>query len=238
MLYVTQPTILQSYTMPTHTTKSKHDRNKVVPVRQKKIKKFLKGYTRSSCSRKLIQDSMAQCDDIITEAPNKRFKPRWAFWGCTAGREKEKRERHHSSDAPYAKVTVGEPKEPKEPKVRGSKQEINWSAARDKKVNWSAVIRDGWNTNTMCSGWTASMTRAWVQQRPDSAHSLWTKARREQWKRDVEKEIAVREEPRLRLLRHRGIMRCAPMLMLWRKRATETVYHPDNIDFARIMSED
>ena len=35
-----------------------------------------------------------------------------------------------------------------------------------------------------------------------------------------------------------GIFRTAPMLMLWRKRATERLYHPSRIDFAKIMEED
>ena len=35
-----------------------------------------------------------------------------------------------------------------------------------------------------------------------------------------------------------GILRTAPMLMLWRKRATERLYHPSRIDFAKIMGED
>ena len=35
-----------------------------------------------------------------------------------------------------------------------------------------------------------------------------------------------------------GILRTAPMLMLWRKRATERLYHPSRIDFTRIMEED
>jgi len=35
-----------------------------------------------------------------------------------------------------------------------------------------------------------------------------------------------------------GILRTAPMLMLWRKRATERLYHPSRIDFARILEED
>ena len=35
-----------------------------------------------------------------------------------------------------------------------------------------------------------------------------------------------------------GILRTAPMLMLWRKRATERLYHPSRIDFAKIMEED
>lgn len=35
-----------------------------------------------------------------------------------------------------------------------------------------------------------------------------------------------------------GMFRCAPMLMLWRKRATERLYHPSRIDFRKIMEED
>ena len=35
----------------------------------------------------------------------------------------------------------------------------------------------------------------------------------------------------------RGILLCAPMFMLWRKRATERLYHPSRIDFAAELRE-
>lgn len=35
-----------------------------------------------------------------------------------------------------------------------------------------------------------------------------------------------------------GLLRTMPMMMLWRKRATERLYHPSKIDFARILEED
>jgi len=199
--------------MPTHTAKSKHDRTKAVPVRQKKTKKFLKQYTRSSCSRKLIQDSMAQSDDIITETSNKRFKPPWAFRGCTAEREKEKRQRHHTR-APEPKVAVEEPKE----RTAAVEKE-----ARDRMIKAVAWVRADQSVS--------------LYMRPSSPPR--SKADRDYLVRYVQRAIvACEEDERLRTLRHRGIMRCAPMLMLWRKRATESVYHPGNIDFARIMSED
>jgi len=34
-----------------------------------------------------------------------------------------------------------------------------------------------------------------------------------------------------------GILRCAPMLMLWRKRATERLFHPSRIDFVGELRE-
>lgn len=42
---------------------------------------------------------------------------------------------------------------------------------------------------------------------------------------------------RKRILIGKGILRCAPMLMLWRKRATERLYHPSRIDFAAEVRE-
>lgn len=36
---------------------------------------------------------------------------------------------------------------------------------------------------------------------------------------------------RLRMLRFSGLFRCFPMLMLWRKRVVEKMYHPSNINF-------
>ena len=40
-----------------------------------------------------------------------------------------------------------------------------------------------------------------------------------------------------RALRLMGILRCAPMMMLWRKRATERLYHPSRIDFEGELKE-
>ena len=37
--------------------------------------------------------------------------------------------------------------------------------------------------------------------------------------------------------RRMGLLRCAPMLMLWRKRATERLYHPSRIDFVTELKE-
>ena len=34
-----------------------------------------------------------------------------------------------------------------------------------------------------------------------------------------------------------GLIRCVPMLMLWRKRATEAVFHPSRIDFVEQLKE-
>jgi len=40
------------------------------------------------------------------------------------------------------------------------------------------------------------------------------------------------EMEKVRVIRAgRGILLCAPMMMLWRKRATERLYHPSKIDF-------
>jgi hypothetical protein len=44
-------------------------------------------------------------------------------------------------------------------------------------------------------------------------------------------------EPRRTKLRLMGLLRCAPMLMLWRKRATERLYHPSRIDFVTELRE-
>ena len=42
----------------------------------------------------------------------------------------------------------------------------------------------------------------------------------------------------LRRIRMMGLFRCVPMLMLWRKRATERLYHPSRIDFSIIKTND
>jgi hypothetical protein len=34
-----------------------------------------------------------------------------------------------------------------------------------------------------------------------------------------------------------GLIRCVPMLMLWRKRATEAVFHPSRIDFVKQLKD-
>jgi len=50
--------------------------------------------------------------------------------------------------------------------------------------------------------------------------------------------IVERVMERKRMIkRGRGLLRSVPMMMLWRKRATERLYHPSKIDFAGIMAE-
>ena len=48
---------------------------------------------------------------------------------------------------------------------------------------------------------------------------------------DIILSIYVNMELEQRKLRWVGLLRCIPMLMLWRKRATERLYHPSRIDF-------
>lgn len=43
--------------------------------------------------------------------------------------------------------------------------------------------------------------------------------------------VHMKTEARRTRLCLRGILRAAPMMMLWRKRATERLYHPSRIDF-------
>ena len=50
------------------------------------------------------------------------------------------------------------------------------------------------------------------------------------------KTQAVFEKKRAKLC-HMGLLRTIPMMMLWRKRATERVYHPSRIDFAAELRE-
>ena len=46
------------------------------------------------------------------------------------------------------------------------------------------------------------------------------------------------EMEKVRIVRAgRGILLCAPMMMLWRKRATERLYHPSRIDFGGELKE-
>jgi len=49
---------------------------------------------------------------------------------------------------------------------------------------------------------------------------------------DVALSIYINADLRQRKLRLMGLLRCIPMMMLWRKRATERIYHPSRIDFS------
>ena len=42
---------------------------------------------------------------------------------------------------------------------------------------------------------------------------------------------------RMRMSRFRGLMRCVPMMMLWRKRAAETCFHPTRMCFSDVPLE-
>lgn len=50
------------------------------------------------------------------------------------------------------------------------------------------------------------------------------------------KDVIYKPYLKLRMSRFIGLIRTIPMMMLWRKRATERLYHPSRIDFSEWVS--
>lgn len=66
---------------------------------------------------------------------------------------------------------------------------------------------------------------AYIEKNIDNAKHYKAKFRAEVNAERAEKLAHMTQQRNLRW----GLLRAAPMLMLWRKRATERVYHPDNV---------